>query len=49
MSLAASEPYPVILLDINGIMNRTGYVHIDHIHFEDAAKMFIAHRMQEML
>lgn len=49
MSLAASEPYPVILLDINGIMNRTEYVHIDHIHFEDAAKMFIAHRMQEML
>lgn len=39
----------VKLLDINKLTNKTNYVHIDHIHFEENAKEYIAKKMATML
>ena len=39
----------VKLLDINKLINKTNYVHIDHIHFEENAKEYIAKKMVTML
>lgn len=36
-------------LDINGIMNNTSFIHIDHIHFEEKAKDKIVNEMIKML
>ena len=36
-------------LDINGIMDKTNYIHKDHIHYEDSARKYIAHEMIKVL
>lgn len=35
--------------DINFTMNNSHYLHIDHIHFEEKAKSYIAHQMSRIL
>lgn len=37
------------LLDMNGFMDNQKYIHTDHIHFEQSAKIVIAKRMKEEL
>lgn len=39
----------VQMLDMDAVMKGSGYAHIDHIHFEEAAKIFIARKMHEIL
>lgn len=49
ISLSMNLGEKVYLLDINKLVNKTNYVHIDHIHFEEKAKGYIANMMATML
>ena len=44
-----AEKHGVKFLDINPIVDSTRYIHIDHTHFEDSAKPYIAKEMLKII
>lgn len=39
----------IVFADVNSYMKNLNYYHIDHIHFEDKAKIEIARFMQKYI
>ncbi|MBQ8271269.1 MAG: SGNH/GDSL hydrolase family protein [Bacteroidaceae bacterium] len=44
-----AQAHNLKFLDINPIVDRTNYIHIDHTHFEDKAKAYIAAEMLKVI